>query len=131
MTHRSWPDRLARGFAVLRGAMVIVFSVLLVVAPERMMPGSSVEPARTLALMFASRTILLGVVLAGLAIAGKREALGWVLVADAVLQVFDTAMAIVMGKGAVAVAPALLCALDVWAGRWLLRAARAFRSAPG
>jgi hypothetical protein len=119
-----WSERLAYAVAILRGAMVIVFCVLLVVAPETAMPGSSAEPARSLALMFAGRTILLGIVLVGLAIGRKREGLGWVLLADAVLQVFDTGMALATAKGALALLPAALGALDVWAGLLLLRAGR-------
>ncbi|MHB8896409.1 MAG: hypothetical protein ACYC99_14685 [Candidatus Geothermincolia bacterium] len=60
MASSDWAERLARGFAVLRGAMLILFSMVLIIAPERAMPGSSSEPARALALMIASRTILLG-----------------------------------------------------------------------
>ena len=63
-----WSDRLSRAYAVLRGVMVIVFSMALVFAPEKMMPGSSSEPARSLALVFVSRTMLLGV--------GERESIG-------------------------------------------------------
>lgn len=124
MQNRIWFDRLARAFAILRAAMVILFSVLLIAAPEKAMAGSSIEPARALALMVASRTILLGIVLVVLAIRGKREGLAWVLLADAALQLFDTGMALATHKGALAVLPAALGALDVWAGVFLLRAAR-------
>lgn len=75
MTSSTWSDRLARAFAFLRGAMLVLFSALLIIAPEKAMPGSSMEPARSLALVFASRTILLGVVLAVLALQHKRQAL--------------------------------------------------------
>jgi hypothetical protein len=124
MTSSRWSDRLARAFAILRGAMVVLFSVALVVAPEQTMPGSSSEPARSLALVFASRTILLGIALAVLAIGRRREGLAWVLLADAALQLFDTGMALATHKGLLAVLPATLCALDVWAGLVLLRTAR-------
>lgn len=119
-----WSERLAYAVAILRAAMIIVASVVLVVLPETAMPGSSAEPARSLALMFASRTILLGVVLVGLAIGRKREGLGWVLLADAALQIFDTGMAFATHQSALAVLPAALGALDIWAGLRLLRAAR-------
>jgi hypothetical protein len=130
MTNSSWPDRIARAFAILRGGVVVLYSVLLVVAPEKVMAGSSAEPARTLALVFASRTILLGVALAVLAIRRKREGLAWVLFADAALQLFDTGMALVTHKQALAILPAALGAIDVWAGLVLRRAARV-SSLPG
>ena len=114
-------DRIARAFALLRGAIVIVFSVVLIVAPEKAMPGSSSEPARTLALIFASRTILLGIAFIALALHRKREALAWVFFADAVLQLFDTGMALATGKYALVALPIVIGALDVWAGRVLLR----------
>src|SRR5262245_13649429 len=100
MLSSTWSDRLARAFAVLRGAMLILFCVALIIAPEKAMPGSSIEPARSLALMFTSRTILLGLVLVVLALRRKREGLAWVLLADAALQLFDTALALAMNKGA-------------------------------
>jgi hypothetical protein len=122
MASRIWSDRLARAFAMLRGAMVVVFSAFLIAAPEKVMPGSSTEPARSLALIFASRTILLGIVLVVLAIRRRPQGLAWVLLADAALQVFDTGMALAMHKGAVAVLPVALGAMDVWASLFLLRA---------
>jgi len=103
--------------------MVAVFSALLIIAPEKAMPGSSTEPARSLGLVFASRTILLGVVLVVLALRRKREGLAWVLLADAALQLFDTVLALVTNKGALAILPMALGALDVWAGLFLLRSA--------
>jgi hypothetical protein len=123
--NRMWPARLARAFAILRAAMLIVFCVFLILAPEKAMPGSSTEPARALALVFASRTILLGIAFVVLALRCRSKALAWVFFADAILQLFDTGMALAMQKGAVAVLPAALGALDVWAGLVLLRSARA------
>src|SRR5690606_6492608 len=107
---------------LLRGAVFVLYAVFLVLAPEKVIAGSSGEPARTLAWMFASRTLLFGLAFAVLAIRGKREGLAWLLLADSALQVFDTAMALVAGKGAVAALPAALAAVDVWAGLVLLRA---------
>jgi hypothetical protein len=124
MSSSIWPDRLARAYAVLRAAVIILYSVLLIVAPEKMMAGSSSEPARTLALMFASRTILLGIAFAVLAIGRKREGLAWVLLADSALQLFDTGMAIVTHKQALAILPAALAVIDVWAGLVLRRTGR-------
>jgi hypothetical protein len=125
-----WSDRLARGYALLRGVVVILFSVMLIAAPERAMPGSSAEPARSLALVFASRTILLGIVFIVLAVGRKREGLGWIFLADAALQLFDTGLALATGKGAVAILPLGLGGLDVWAGLYLLRAARMSPASP-
>ena len=127
MPSSTWPDRLARAFAVLRGAMLILFSAALILAPEQAVAGSSGEPARTLGLMFASRTVLLGIALAVLAIRRERAGLAWVLMADAALQLFDTAMAVVTHKGALALLPAALGAIDLWAGLILLRAARGLK----
>lgn len=117
-------DRLARAFALFRAVVLVAFSVALIVAPERAMPGSSSEPARTLALMFASRTIALGVAFFALAIRRKREMLGWVFFGDAALQLFDTAMALATQRYAVAILPLAISALDGWAGRVSLRSAR-------
>jgi hypothetical protein len=112
---------LARGFAVLRGLMLMVFMVFWLWAPDKALHGSSTEPARSLALMFVSRTMLLGAALVALAIKGKRQGLGWLLLADAALQIFDVGMAVAAHKGVVVLAPAALGALDLWAGLVLLR----------
>jgi hypothetical protein len=53
-----------------------------------------------------------------------RPGLG-VLLADAALQVFDAGMSLATHKGAVAVLPAALGAIDVWAALVLVRASRA------
>ena len=111
---------LARAYALLRGAMLLLFSAFLLFAPEKALPGSSTEPARSLALMFASRTILLGAALVIATIAGRRKGVGWLLFADPALQVFDTGLALAMHKYNVVVLPAALGALDVWAGRALV-----------
>jgi len=47
-----------------------------------------------------------------------------VLFADGVLQLFDTGMALATDKGALAIVPAALAAIDAWAGVALLRTAR-------
>jgi len=114
-------DLIARAYAILRGVMVMVFCAFLIFTPEQMMPGSSAEPARSLALVFASRTILLGLVMIVLALRRQREALAWVFLADAVLQAFDTAMALAQHKGAVTLMPLVLGIIDVWAARILQR----------
>ena len=101
--------------------MVFAFCAFLIFAPERMTPGSSAEPARSYALVFASRSILLGIVMIALAVKQKREALAWVFLADAALQAFDTALAISQRGGAVWVMPLALGVLDVWAAQVLRR----------
>jgi hypothetical protein len=50
--------------------------------------------------------------------------------ADAALQLFDTGMAITTNKGVLAVAPAALGAVDLWAGLFLLRASRVSPAQP-
>jgi hypothetical protein len=127
MPTSTWPERLARGFAVLRGAMLILYCLLLILAPEKVVPGSSAEPARSLALMFASRTVLVGVAFTVLGMARKQEGLAWVLLADAVLQLFDAGMAIVAHRYNVVVLPLAIGAIEVWAALVLLRAARSRR----
>jgi uncharacterized protein DUF4267 len=130
MPSSIWSDRAARAFAILRGVMLVLVSVVLIVAPEKSMAGSSTKPARSLALIFSSRTILLGIALVVLAIRRRREGLAWVLFADAALQLFDTGMALAMRKGALAAVPVALGAMDGWAGRFLLRASRVSPASP-
>lgn len=101
--------------------MLVAFSAALIFGPETAMPGSTSEPARSLALMISSRTILLGLVFVALAIRGRRIGLGWVFLADAALQVFDTGMSVALGRGAISALPAVLGALDAWAGVTLLK----------
>jgi hypothetical protein len=114
-----WADRVARGYAILRGVMVLVFCAFLIFAPERLTPGSSAEPARSYALVFASRSILLALVFIVLALRRRREALAWVFLADAALQLFDTALSAAQGNGAVTLMPFALGVLDVWAAQVL------------
>ena len=130
MPSTTWPDRLARAFAIFRSAVLVLYSVMLFIEPEKVVAGSSNEPARTLALMFASRTILLGVAFAVLAIRGKREGLAGLLLADAALQFFDTGMALMTHKGVLAVVPAAIGGIDVWAGLFLMRTARVSPAPP-
>jgi hypothetical protein len=54
MPSSTWPDRLARAFAILRAAVLVLYSVMLFIEPEKMVAGSSTEPAWTLALMYAT-----------------------------------------------------------------------------
>ena len=122
-TSSRWSDRLALGFALLRGTMLMVLALVLLFIPERAMPGSTTEPARRLALIVVSRTMLLGFMLAGLAVKRSRGALAWVLFVDGALQLADTGASVSMGSAA-AVLPAILGVLDALAGRVLLRTAR-------
>ena len=124
-----WTDRLARGYAILRGIMVLAFCAFLIFDPERMTPGSSAEPARSYALVFASRSILLGLVMIALAVKRQREALAWVFIADALLQAFDTALSVAQGNGALSLMPFALGVLDVWAAMALRRIVREGRIA--
>jgi hypothetical protein len=105
--------------------MLLFFAVLFFVAPETAMTGSSVAPARTLALMFASRTFVVGLALVLLALRGKREGLAWVLFADAAFQLFDAGMAVASDKGALAVLPLVIGGIDAWVGITQLRVGRA------
>lgn len=124
MPNGSSSHRLLRALAVVRGLMLILFMVALLVIPEKVMPGSSGEPARRLALFFISRTILLGASFIVLAIRGRITGLGWVFLADATLQVFDTGLTLAMRQGALAILPALIGALEFWAGLVLVRSGR-------
>jgi hypothetical protein len=126
-----WGDRLARGYAILRGVMVIAFCAVLIFDPERLTPGSSAEPARSFALVFASRSILLGLVFIALALRRKREGLAWVFLADAALQLFDTGLSVAQHKGAVSLMPFVLGVLDVWAAQLLRSASTGVAHEPG
>lgn len=65
-----------------------------------------------------------------LGLGGNRQGLAWFFFADGALQLFDTAMAVMTHKGALAVFPAAIGVLDLWAGLFLLRAARASATSP-
>lgn len=110
--------RVALGFALLRGLMLIGLTVPWLLPKVRR--ASATEAERSVALMAGSRTILLGLAIAALWLTNRREALGWVLLADGVLQLFDTVLALAQRRGSLAVAPAALCLLDVGAGIALL-----------
>jgi len=114
--------RIAYGLAFLRGAILVAFSLALFLAPEDVMPGTSVEPARTLGLMFASRTLVLGVAFIALALRRIARALAWVFFADAALMVFEMAMAVTTNELGMAAGGLVIGVLEVWAGRTLQRA---------
>jgi hypothetical protein len=70
--------------------------------------------------MIGSRSILLGLAIVVLGFTGRREALGWVLIGDGLLQLFDALQALAVRKRTVAILPAALCVLDGLAGITLL-----------
>jgi len=55
-----------------------------------------------------------------LGFAKRPGTLGWVLIADGLLQLFDALHALAQGKRRLAVLPAILCVLDGVAGAILL-----------
>jgi hypothetical protein len=112
---------LAVGFGVLRGLMLVAYAFALIFKPEKVKPGSTTEPARSFALMAASRTMVLGVALLALALTGRHEGLALTLVADAALQVFDAGLAIKMKRGATAAAPAVIGVVEALLAVVLLR----------
>lgn len=120
-------ERIAYGLAFLRGAILIAFSLSLAFVPEDVMPGTSAEPARTLSLMFASRTILLGIAFITLAARRMSRPLAWVYFADASLMLFEIAMSVATNKLDLAIGGVVIGALEVWAGRTLYRASAAPR----
>ena len=107
-------SRIALGFAILRGVQLAALTVPWVV--HKLRRADATEPERSLVLMIGSRSILLGLAIVVLAVANRREALGWVLIGDGLLQLFDTVHALAQGKRSVAVLPAALCLLDGLAG---------------
>jgi hypothetical protein len=86
----------------------------------RKMRAATTEFERSLLLMVASRTILLGLGMVALWLTKRREALAWTLMGDAALQLFDALNALVGRKRALAVMPAVLSLLDGWAGITLM-----------
>lgn len=109
---------IALGFAVLRGFMLTAVTVPWVL--RKMRRADVAESERSLLLMVASRTILLGLGIVALWLTGRREALAWTLLGDGALQLFDTFMALLQRKRTLAVMPAVLCLLDGWAAITLL-----------
>lgn len=111
-------SRIALGFAIVRGIQLAALTVPWLL--QKLRRAAATESERSLALMSGSRSILLGLVIVVLAFANRREALGWVLIGDGLLQLFDTVLALALGKRSVAVLPAALCVLDGLAGMTLL-----------
>ena len=112
------PSRIALGFAMFRGLQLAVLTVPWLL--QKVRRADATESERSLVLMISSRSILLGLAIAILGLANRREALGWVLIGDGLLQLFDALLAVALRKRAVAVVPAILCVLDGVAGIILL-----------
>jgi hypothetical protein len=111
-------SRIALGFAILRGFQLAVLTVPWLL--QKVRRAEATEAEKSLVLMISSRSILLGLALTVLGFTQKLEALGWVLVGDALLQLFDTLHALAAGKRTLAILPAALCVLDGLAGIALL-----------
>jgi hypothetical protein len=112
------PSRVALGFGIFRGFQLAALTVPWLLSKVRR--ADATESERSLVLMIGSRSILVGVAIVVLGLANRREALGWVLIGDGVLQAFDAVHALVLRKPAVAGLPAILCVLDAVAGIALL-----------
>ena len=114
----SASSRIALGFAIVRGLQLAVLTVPWLL--QKLRRADATESERSLVLMISSRTILLGLVIVALGLANRREMLGWVLIGDGLLQLFDAFLAVALRKRAVAALPAVLCVLDGLAGVILL-----------
>jgi len=111
-------SRVALGFAILRGFQLAALTVPWLL--QKVRRAEATESERSLVLMIGSRSILLGLAIVVLGVANRRETLGWVLIGDGVLQLFDALHALALRKRTVAVLPAILCVLDGLAGINLL-----------
>lgn len=114
----SVASHVALGFGVLRGFQLAALTVPWL--RQKIRRAEATEAERSLVLMAASRSILLGLVMLALGLSNRRNALGWVLIGDASLQLFDALHALAMRKRAVAALPAILCVLDGLAALALL-----------
>ena len=112
-------SRLALVFAIVRGVQLAALTVPWLLQKLRRADANDFE--RSLVLMIGSRSILLGFAIVALGLANRLETLGWVLIGDGLLQLFDAVFALALHKRAVAVLPAVLCVLDGLAGLTLLR----------
>src|SRR3954452_13615300 len=103
----SIPSRIALGFAMFRGFQLAALTVPWLLHKVRRTDAT--ESERSLVLMIGSRSILLGLAIVALGVTNRREALGWVLIGDGLLQLFDALLALALRKRTVAVVPAALC----------------------
>jgi hypothetical protein len=111
-------SRIALGFAILRGVQLAILTVPWLLKKVRR--ADATESERSLVLMIGSRSILLGLAIVVLGLTNRREPLGWVLIADGLLQLFDAVHALALRKRAVAMLPIALCIFDGLAGMVLL-----------
>lgn len=102
--------RIALGFAIFRGLQLAALTVPWLL--HKLRRADVTESERSLVLMIGSRSILLGLAMVLLAVMNRREALGWVLIGDGVLQLFDALQALALRRRTVAALPAALCVLD-------------------
>ena len=109
---------IALGFAILRGFQLAALTVPWLL--QKVRRADATQSERSLVLMIGSRSILLGLAMVALGVSNRREPLGWLLIGDGVLQLFDALHAMTLGKRTVAVLPAVLCVLDGVAGIILL-----------
>ena len=103
-------SRIALCFAILRGFQLAALTVPWLL--QKVRRADVTESERSLVLMIGSRSILLGLAIVALGLTNRREALGWVLIGDGLLQLFDALHALALRKRTVAVLPAALCVLD-------------------
>lgn len=101
---------IALGFAVVRGIQLVAVTVPWVLTKMRNAGAS--ESERSLLRMIGSRSVLLGLVMVTLGIAGRRAPLGWVLLGDGLLQLFDAIHGLALHKRAEAILPTVFCILD-------------------
>jgi len=111
-------SRIALVFGLLRGFQLALLTVPWVLKKVR--SRETTETERSLVLMIGSRSILLGVAMMVLGFTNTQETLGWVLVGDGLLQLFDALRAFSLQQRNVAALPAILCVLDGVAGVTLL-----------
>jgi hypothetical protein len=103
-------SHIALGFAILRGFQLAALTVPWLLHKVRR--AEVTESERSLVLMIGSRSILLGLAIVALGLTNRREALGWVLIGDGLLQLFDALHALALRKRTVVVLPVALCVLD-------------------
>jgi hypothetical protein len=111
-------SRIALGFAIFRGVQLAGLTLPWLL--EKVRRADVTESERSLVLMIGSRSILLGLAMVVLGLTNKLEALGWVLIGDGLLQLFDALHALALRKRTAAALPAVLCILDGLAGIILL-----------
>jgi len=111
-------SRIALGFAILRGFQLAALTVPWLL--QKVRRADTTESERSLVLMIGSRSILLGLAIVALGFTNRLETLGWVLIGDGLLQLFDALLALALRKRTVAILPAALCVLDGLAGITLL-----------